>query len=137
MPAAGTVGWAAKYLEPSRLRAGLLENARDFENGRDAGGVVHGAVVETVVIDRAADAGVVQMRGHHDVFVSQTIVSAREHRDDVRRLQEVAFHGHLGPERASEGEPGEGLVVTRERLDLLERVTAAREEFRGAATRDG
>ena len=145
----GTVGCAAKYLRPEqplllgghghehdrplRLGAGLLQQPRDLDHRRDAGRIVHRAVVDAVAVDGAADADVIEVRGHHHVFGLQRRVGSLEDADDVRGLDRLALHCRVRAQRAGSGNRGSGLLSATSCFDLVDRVAAAGEELLGAA----
>ena len=113
-----------------------LQDARDFQDRGDAGGVVHGAVVEGVAVDGAADAEMVEVRRHDDVFVLSACGSAPGNSPTTFGAStRLALDGRLGAQRPASGNLGSGLILSSERFDLLEGVAAAGEKLRSAPRR--
>ena len=115
----GTVGWVAKYLDPSRpfssavthkkrterFKAGMraMHRVRNVEHQRRSRAIVHGAVVNAIAVDRFADAEVVNVRGQDDVFILQLRIGARQFGDDIVGLHlfldDLGFRVNAGGER--------------------------------------
>ena len=146
MAGLGTVGCSAKALEPSRpfsspatatktmvrfgWRAGV-QRLGGLDHRRDAGGVVHGPVVDAVALDGLADAQVVEVGGDHDVLRLQRRVgpgSTPTTLGDARRAVSVTT---LGLQRLVQRETGQGLVGVGQRQQLGEAVAGAGEQRLG------
>ena len=69
------------------LHLGGLQRAADFQQARHARGIVKGAVVDGIALDRRADAIAVQMCGQNDIFIAKGGVAARHHGDQIGRGQ--------------------------------------------------
>src|SRR5262252_9064721 len=75
----------------ARLLLGLAEGAGQFEQDSAAGGVVVGAVVDVVTRHIGTNTKMVVVRGVEDGLVLQLAVDARQHSNDVIRLQGTNF----------------------------------------------
>ena len=114
------------------------EECGGFDEGGDAAGVVHGAVVDGVAVEFAADAEVVKVGGDDDVLVFKLWVGAGEEADDVAAFDLCrAVHSDAGLEGAGDDKVRERLALVSDGLELGQGVACAGEELVHAGGGEG
>src|ERR1700674_6117154 len=91
--------------------------------------IVHGAVVDTVAVDRRADANVIDVRGKDDEFVLEGGIGAGEFGDDVGGFQSRSLNDGVGFERNGQGQVRKRLAVFAEGSDFGKGVAGACEKL--------
>ena len=71
------------------------EGVSDLDHYRRPDGVVHGAVVNRVTVDRLTDANVIQMRAVDNVLVSKLRIRAPALADDIGALDALVARDHV------------------------------------------
>jgi hypothetical protein len=87
----------------------IVQGLRDVQQRGHAGGVIHGAVVNRIAVDRFADAHVIEVRGEHDVLVLERRIGAWPYSDHVLRLQLSFSTFALARKEGTSGKCGSGL----------------------------
>ena len=129
-------GYGEKDNGSLRLHVSDLHQARDLDHARDAGRVVHRAVVDAVAIHRPSDTLMVEVRRHDHVFVFQLPVGTWQKSHHIGGLHFAAMNDHFRLQYSLERETRERLVRVRQFLDLLESVTGFFKEHFRARTPD-
>src|SRR5262249_58919208 len=100
-----------------------------FDEGGDAGGVVHGAVVDLVSVDRYAQTEMIEVGADDHVFALESGVAAGKDTGEVLRLRARALDRGFGANVDGQRKMWKRLLAAQVPDDLLARVAAADEQL--------
>ena len=101
-----------------QLHVRFVQHARDLENRRDAGSIIHRAVVNGIAVDRLAHADMIQMRAHHHILVLQLRIGAGQHAGDILRFHLRLLQLHARRDARRQWKMRQRLIVIRIRQNL-------------------